>query len=170
MRRAWLLGFLLFGCKQSGSVAVADADSDADSDSDTDTDTDADADSDSDADADSDADSDADTDPEFPVDVRGAQVECGDPQGQPPPMPMLQAQVSSNGVVNVAHLHHSFGCCPDLEVTAVRSGSTVDISYALTNDFCDCICLLDIVYRLRDLPSGTWTLQADGLTTTVDVP
>jgi hypothetical protein len=49
-----------------------------------------------------------------------------------------------------------------LEVAVSADGErrTLDASYRFYDDVCDCICELDVQYRLTDIPAGDWTLQA----------
>lgn len=156
-----LLPFLfVLACKtQVSTDADADADSDSDSDSDADTDTD----------ADTDSDTDADTDPE-PVTVTHVTYDC--PSDQDTGLPLvstLEAVYNKTGLEFTHHDHH-MGCCPDVAVEASRIGNAITATYEFTNDFCDCICVVEPIFSLQGLEPGQYTLSADGDSVSFSVP
>ena len=76
----------------------------------------------------------------------------------------LSATSSAAGTLDVVHLGAADGCCPDFEVTAELNlgDDNLTANYAFTNDFCDCVCSLDVAYTLTEIPTGSYTLMANG--------
>ena len=90
-----------------------------------------------------------------------ASADCG---GGPVPEQQLQATATMPGTVEVVHRAHSQGCCPSFDLSAelnLREGETIQVQYQLYDDFCDCICDLDLSYRLSGIPAGSWGLAAE---------
>jgi hypothetical protein len=83
----------------------------------------------------------------------------------------LTATASGAHTVAVVDHHFADGCCPDASVAAVASlrNNRIDVSYALTDDPCDCFTGLTLTYTLSGVPSGTFELAAGGVSTTVTV-
>lgn len=75
---------------------------------------------------------------------------------------VLSATPSSPGTVMVNHADFREGCCPDFTATANanRGEARIDVSYSLTDDACDCVCLLDLTYTLSGIQAGEWSLAA----------
>ena len=187
--RTWMLLLLLGGaCKgapaetdtdpsdtDTDTDTDADTDSDADTDTDSDTDADADTDTDSDTDTDTDTDTDADTDADTDlpctsgdtceIAVAATNMSCGSDA------PNFSAYVSSPGVIAVTHTAFQQGCCPTYEIraTATESTRTLEATYTITSDECDCVCWLEATWRLQDIPSGDWTVKAPGGASTLVV-
>ena len=84
---------------------------------------------------------------------------------------LLTAVPSGPGTLEVSHLDFRQGCCPDFGATANanRGEARVDVSYSLTDDVCECVCLLDLSYTLSGIRAGEWTLAAGFDMTTVTV-
>lgn len=101
-----------------------------------------------------------------PVATLEAAVECGEGT------PGLAARSDSPGTVAVVHQAASEGCCPTFEVEAAAwmDDGELRVSYTLSDDVCDCICLLDLRYVLGAVPPGPWTIVTpDGSTALVEV-
>ena len=83
----------------------------------------------------------------------------------------LTATASAAGTLDVVHLAAADGCCPEFEVTAELNLSDEQLTadYTFSNDFCDCVCSLDVAYTLSEIPTGTWTLVANGSTQSITV-
>lgn len=83
-----------------------------------------------------------------------ALVDCGDGTVA------LAAVSNAPGELTVNHGAFSQGCCPNFAVTgeASQRRSEIAVTYALTEDVCDCICMLDLQYTLTGIPAGNWTL------------
>lgn len=93
---------------------------------------------------------------------------CGAGDGE-----TLIAEGTAAGHLDVTHFDFADGCCPDAILPdVVASGSTLTVTYTVADDFCDCICGLDVSYAIVDVPAGTWTLAAgtNGKTASVTVP
>ena len=100
------------------------------------------------------------TDPvSCPLTVRDLVAECGDSDGT---TAVLAAESPGPGTVTVTHTDFREGCCPSFSATATasRGEHRIAVSYALTDDSCDCVCQLDLSYTLSDVQTGEWTLAA----------
>ena len=81
--------------------------------------------------------------------------------------------VATAGTIDVAHLAFAEGCCPLGVVPTVGvSGGELSLSYQVVDDFCCCVCPLDVSYRIVNVPAGKWSLVSalSGLATSVTVP
>lgn len=104
-------------------------------------------------------------------DPRAENVEdlgCGD--GSPE---ALVATSDGPGRIAVVHRGYMTGCCPtavQVDVTAEARRLLVD--YHLVDDFCDCVCALDVSYDLVDVETGPWTVVSvtSGAAAEVTVP
>ncbi len=92
--------------------------------------------------------------------VLHAEVGC-DLLPDPDPMPPGGILVTSPaaGQVAVMHFNHSQGCCPQMDVSGLgyMNSMTIEVQVDLYDDFCDCICTLELQYTLGDVPAGSWT-------------
>jgi len=90
-----------------------------------------------------------------------AAAEC-DMLPEPDPMPPqgILASSPAPGQISVLHFDHSHGCCPQIRVMglAYMDDYHVEVEIDLYDDFCDCICTLDLQYTLGDVPAGLWTI------------
>jgi hypothetical protein len=106
----------------------------------------------------------------FPSAIHAEDVQdlgCGDPSDQE----TLTAVSAVAGRIDVTHLDYASGCCPEaVQVEVEVLGRTLDVSYTLVNDFCDCICELDTSYTLVGVDGGPWTVRAGAVEATVEVP
>ncbi len=101
--------------------------------------------------------------------VTDARAECAsDTTAAPEP---IEVVASGPGTVSIHHHRVQQGCCPELAVAAIQDlrHDRIEVSYDLYDDFCDCICDLDLHYTLSDLYSGTFDLEAAGDTQSVTV-
>ena len=99
------------------------------------------------------------------IGVEAADASCGDG------ISGFTAIPDGVGALKIAHGEIEWGCCPKVDVTVVADGEarTLDASYRLYQDDCDCVCELDLSYRMTDIPAGTWTVNEAGATTTATV-
>ncbi len=88
-----------------------------------------------------------------------AWAECGEGRE-----PGLQLNPTNEAQIEVHHIAVAEGCCPEMGISGEVDVDerTVTVEYDLTNDFCDCVCMLDVGYGIDGLPTGNWTLQVPG--------
>lgn len=75
--------------------------------------------------------------------------------------------------VSVTHTDYADGCCPlSVDVSVDATDHALVVGYTPVDDFCDCICGLDVSYDLVGLTPGTWSLTAGTtpMTTTFTLP
>ena len=144
-------------------------DSDAATDTTEDTSADATEDATEDAEPDATEDASADTGEEIALTAGEAAAVCGSGDD-----PLLTASPTGDpGAIIVTHAGFSMGCCPEflrVSATANQGTSTINVSYELGPDPCDCICTLDTAYTLSGIPTGSWTVEVGGDSATVEVP
>ena len=82
------------------------------------------------------------------------------PDPDPFPPGGVLAASPAPGQLMVMHFDHSMGCCPQIHVLglATMNDQHIEIEVDLYDDFCDCICTLDVQYTLGDVPAGIWTV------------
>jgi len=83
----------------------------------------------------------------------------------------LAASFNSAGGLDVVHTAAQMGCCPEFSAEAELSlrNDTLLVNYNLANDFCDCICNLNLAYTLTGIPEGIgFTLSANGVSLVVE--
>ena len=95
-------------------------------------------------------------------------VDCESDSGT---MTSLTAAVDANGTILVEHYAVKTGCCPTFTASATYDQSTamIDVDYAFVDDFCDCICALDVSYAVSGVPAGDWTLTTSNAQTTITI-
>ena len=96
--------------------------------------------------------------------VLDAAAICG-PELEPPPPGGALINTPELNTISVLDLDHSQGCCPertDVTATVMSDGASIELEYSIMDDFCDCICGLDVSYLITDVPPGTWTLLLPG--------
>ena len=72
--------------------------------------------------------------------------------------------------VRVTHHRYQINCCKHVShIDARVDGDVIELSYRKKGHICDCICYREIIYQLKGVRAGTWTLDAEGTTTVVEV-
>ncbi len=105
-----------------------------------------------------------------PLEVSEAWAECGDGAWGDPRV--LTATPAGPGALVVVLLHAQSGCCPTVGVVAeahVRGEPFVEAFVDLSMDDCECECLLDVGFRLDEIPAGTYAVRVMGVETTATV-
>lgn len=81
----------------------------------------------------------------------------------------LKAEMQGE-VLRVRHEHFAEGCCPQVTGDAWSLAHTLTVTVDLTQDFCECICWLDVEWQVSGVLAGGWSVVSEGLKTTVQVP
>ena len=96
-------------------------------------------------------------------------IDCESDSGT---MPSATAKLTEDGKLEVTHLAAETGCCPEtFNVTAELNlrHSTLTADYEFLNDFCDCVCALDVSYTLSGIPEGeSYTFTAHGVVVEIE--
>jgi hypothetical protein len=85
----------------------------------------------------------------------------------------LTATANDPGRIEVLHNDYATGSCPlDVVVHVAEGTHTLDLQYSLIDDFCECMCQLDVSYALERAPARMWTRNAGdyGASVSVTVP
>ena len=106
-----------------------------------------------------------------PLEVSDAWADCGEGEWKDPPE--LSATPAGPGALDVVLLRAQEGCCPTVLVTAELhlrgSDPYVEAFVDLSQDDCECVCLLDVGFHLSEIPAGTWSVRVMGSETTATV-
>lgn len=100
--------------------------------------------------------------------VTTAEATCRQPDE---PEGGLEVTAPAAGTLEVVHYAVQDGCCPTLTVFALQDlrHDTIDVTYEVSGDDCQCVCDLDFRYTLADAWPGSFTLQAQGESVDVTV-
>jgi hypothetical protein len=100
--------------------------------------------------------------------VTGTDYGCHQPEN---PRAGLEVAGAGTGSLAVSHWMAQPGCCPTLAVWAIQDlrHGTIDVTYDVSADDCECECELDFFYTLSDAQPGGFTLQAGGDSASVTV-
>lgn len=151
-----LLTFALTACTEP-KVSLDDTGEEADADTDTDTDTD------------TGAFIDCGEDGICELVVSGVVFEVVEP-GTPR---TISAMATAANTVEVIDVAFGPGCCPTtVDVTAIASlrTNTIEPSYTVSGDDCDCVAAVSVSYTLSEVPSGYFTLVEGSGSVEVEVP
>jgi len=83
----------------------------------------------------------------------------------------LSAEDLGDGTVAVTHYCADVNACADdgdYQVNTEISGDRIQIDYDLKGSYCDLTLPSDLYYELN-IPAGSWTVDAEGVSTTVTV-
>ncbi|MFH1469996.1 MAG: hypothetical protein ABIO70_36765 [Pseudomonadota bacterium] len=100
--------------------------------------------------------------------VTAAEATCRQPDE---PEGGLEVTSPAAGTLEVVHYAVQTGCCPTLTVFALQDlrHDSIDVTYEVSGDDCQCACQLDFRYTLADAQPGSFTLQAEGASAEVTV-
>ncbi len=62
-------------------------------------------------------------------------------------------------ILLLKHINAGFNCCPDIDVDIVIENSTIIINEVEIEGLCDCLCLFDLDYEIKNLEPGTYTIK-----------
>jgi hypothetical protein len=69
----------------------------------------------------------------------------------------VQYQYDGQGTLSLIHQNAGLNCCPVPTLTVNIEDNTITITES-DDGLCDCYCLYDIEYRLKNLPSGSYRI------------
>ena len=68
----------------------------------------------------------------------------------------------SDNILYINHINAGFNCCPEEIVSEIHiEGDTIRIREWETEGLCDCLCLFDLKYEIRNIEPGTYTVVFD---------
>lgn len=71
----------------------------------------------------------------------------------------VQYLYSNTGILSLKHINAAFNCCPEEIITDISiNNDTIRIAEDEKNGLCDCICLFDLQYELRNIEPGDYTI------------
>jgi hypothetical protein len=107
------------------------------------------------------------------LDLVSASAPCDGPTPEPMPDGMMLLSSPAPGQLSAYHFDVSGGCCPELGVAgyAHLQEGFIEVEFELLNDFCDCICMLDVEYTFEGIPAGSWEVRVltTGATGSVEI-
>ncbi len=77
----------------------------------------------------------------------------------PPDQDCMEHQYDGEGVLLLKHVNAGFNCCPEIAADITIAGDIITIEEIEISGDCDCICLFDVNYEIRDLPPGEYTIR-----------
>ncbi len=63
-----------------------------------------------------------------------------------------------NGLI-LQHINAGFNCCSEVSANITIGGNLITVEETESGDFCYCLCLYDVEYRIEDLPPGEYTIK-----------
>ena len=84
----------------------------------------------------------------------------------PPTQDCIEYRYDGENVLFLKHVNAGFNCCPDelmANITIENNLITIVENESLVSGGCDCLCLFDVYYELRNLTPGEYTLRVGEL-------
>ncbi|UCG51377.1 MAG: hypothetical protein JSW58_14490 [Candidatus Latescibacterota bacterium] len=66
--------------------------------------------------------------------------------------------VFNDGVMLLTHINAGFNCCPVIGADITIVGNVITITETEIEGLCDCLCLFDLDYEIRNLPPGEYEI------------
>ena len=77
----------------------------------------------------------------------------------PPDQDCIEYQYDGESVLLLKHVNAGFNCCPEIAADVTIEGNVISIDEIEISGDCDCICLFDMDYEIRDLPPGEYIIS-----------
>ena len=77
----------------------------------------------------------------------------------PPDQDCIEYQYDGEGVLLLKHVNAGFNCCPEIAADVTIEDNLITIEEIEISGDCDCICLFDMDYEIRDLPPGEYIIR-----------
>ena len=82
----------------------------------------------------------------------------------PPDVDCASYWYYDTGILVIEHVNAAFNCCTEEPLAVIRIvNNTITITESEEGEFCDCICIAEVTYEIRNLPVGEYTISIDGL-------
>jgi hypothetical protein len=78
--------------------------------------------------------------------------------GTPPDQDCMEYQYDGQSLLLLKHVNAGFNCCPEIAADISIEDNLITIEEIELSGDCDCICLFDMDYEIRDLPPGEYTI------------
>ena len=88
---------------------------------------------------------------EFP---KGASMD-----GTPPDQDCIEYQYDGSNVLLLKHINAGFNCCPEITTDITIEDNVITIEEIELSGDCDCLCLFDLDYEIRNLQPGEYTIR-----------
>lgn len=95
------------------------------------------------------------------IDVTGCKnfIDDSDDLGEPQERDCIYYEYSNQGALVLKHVNAAFNCCPEkIEADISIENGTIAIAEREENGLCDCMCLYDLDYEIRNLPLGAYQI------------
>ncbi len=87
------------------------------------------------------------------------QFQKGTPvRSTPPDQDCMEYQYDGQSVFLLKHVNAGFNCCPEIAADITIAGDLITIEEIEISGDCDCLCLFDLNYEIRDLQPGEYTI------------
>jgi len=70
----------------------------------------------------------------------------------------MEYEYDGESVLLLKHVNAGFNCCPEIAAAITIEDNIITIEEIEISGDCDCICLFDIDYEIRNLPPGEYTI------------
>jgi hypothetical protein len=78
----------------------------------------------------------------------------------PPDQDCMEYEYDGESVLLLKHVNAGFNCCPEIAANITIEDNIITIEEIEISGDCDCLCLFDIDYEIRNLPPGEYTITA----------
>ena len=76
----------------------------------------------------------------------------------PPTQDCIDYHYNGEEVLLLTHLNAGFNCCPVIDPEITIANNIIRIEETEVEGLCDCLCLFDLEYEIRNLPAGTYAI------------
>ncbi len=79
--------------------------------------------------------------------------------GTPPDQDCMEYEYDGESVLLLKHVNAGFNCCPEITANVTIENNIITIEEIELSGDCDCLCLFDMDYEIRNLQPGEYTIR-----------
>jgi hypothetical protein len=100
------------------------------------------------------------------VDTKGTLINHTDckesfDDGSPKNFDCIEYDYNDEGLLLLKHVNAGFNCCPEITANITIIDSKINIKEIELSGDCDCLCLFDVYYSIKDLNPGEYTISVE---------
>jgi hypothetical protein len=71
----------------------------------------------------------------------------------------IEYEYDGENILLLTHINAAFNCCPEIAVNISISNDTIQIEEIEISGSCNCVCLYDLNYEIKELKPGNYTIK-----------